>query len=42
MWEQVGIVAFGSTDCEEGAPDGFTQVNQLLDWITDNTGILLQ
>ena len=39
-WEQVGIVSFGSTNCEEGAPDGFTQVNLFLDWIEEQTGII--
>ena len=39
-WEQVGIVSFGSTNCEEGAPDGFTQVNLFLEWIEQQTGII--
>ncbi len=38
-WVQQGIVSFGSTHCEEGAPDGFTQLSQLVRWISDQTGI---
>jgi secreted trypsin-like serine protease len=39
-WQQVGVVSFGSPDCTEGAPDGFTQLNLFLDWIAEETGIV--
>merc|ERR1712210_356474 len=40
MWNQVGIVSFGSSaGCEVGYPAGFTRVEYYLEWIMSETGM---
>ena len=40
LWNQVGIVSFGSSaGCEVGLPAGFTRVEYYLDWIMSETGM---
>ncbi|XP_028135106.1 brachyurin [Diabrotica virgifera virgifera] len=36
---QIGIVSFGSTDCEEGKPSIFTRVTEYHDWIAKHSDV---
>jgi len=41
-WTQVGVVSFGaSAGCEVGYPAGFSRTEYYLDWISDNTGLVI-
>ncbi|CAG9765098.1 unnamed protein product [Ceutorhynchus assimilis] len=35
----VGVVSFGSMDCEDGAPSAYARVSSYTDWIQQHTGI---
>lgn len=35
----IGIVSYGSKNCESGHPPVMTRVTSYLDWISSNTGI---
>lgn len=41
-YTEVGIVSFGHiAGCEKGHPVAFTRITSYLDWIEENTGIVI-